>query len=215
MQGVVKTKMSTWYSGYLFISEFISNILSKQSAALLAAHDNFIMPFHGFATASATKDCRWCCNLSPKLIFSRTPADASTMPLLVDLSHSWVWDKIKTCSLFHSAEIHLSLPVKLFQLILCLHHHLLFLALSFLLFVIDKLQMVPLEVPHISRRFCTEIRSFTYSVSPQSPSLTVEIDPTPTIRICRAFFAPWCGNTSSLLVTSSCDIPVRRSVLNG
>ena len=55
--------------------------------------------------------------------------------------------------------------------------------MSFLLFVIDKLHMVPLEVAQISRRLCTEIRSFTYPVSPQSPSLTEEIDPTPPVGI--------------------------------
>ena len=48
----------------------------------------YLLPFHDFSTASVTKDCRWCCKSSPKLIFSSTPADSSTMPLLVDLSHS-------------------------------------------------------------------------------------------------------------------------------
>ena len=62
--------------------------MSEQRAALLAAHDFHLLPFHGFVTASETKDYGWCCNLSPKFIFSRTPTDSTTMPLLVDLSHS-------------------------------------------------------------------------------------------------------------------------------
>ena len=206
----VKTKMSTWYSGYLFISEFISNILSKQSAALLAAHDIFIMPFHGFAIASATKDCRWCCNLSPKLIFSWPLADSSTMPLLVDLSHS------------NESILGLRQNKNLFTVSICWDSS--FVACqtisvyplpapSFSFCGVVILAFCDWQITNGSIGSCSNMSLFLHRDSfihlSCVPTIAfpdnhwMEIDPTSPVGICRAFFAPWCGNTSSLLVTSS------------
>ena len=130
MQGVVKTKMSSWYSGYLFISKFISNILSKQSAAQLAAHDFFISCLFMACDCFCDQGLSLVLQLEAKAYFlqdaSRFLNDAIACWFILFQWINFGFDtKLKTCSWFHSAAIHFSSPVKLFQFILCLSHHLL------------------------------------------------------------------------------------------